>query len=1729
MKKYIFSFLMLLIVSLGYGQVISLQAAPPVDGGGGTTPTRWYEDLDGDTYGNPASSILSAIKLEEYVKNKLDFDDSTPYITNIKPTLYFCEDIDRDTYGNPNTGRLYSIKPPGYVPNGLDCNDNDGTKTPNTVWYFDGDHDGHGNGSITTSSCLQPTGYVLAAGDYNDGNGAITNIAPQTFYFDFDKDTFGNPYNTVYCSVRPDGYVTNNQDCNDGDITINPNKVWYLDGDGDNFGVWNVTVLSCTKPIGYADNGNDCNDGAITLNPDTVWYYDNDDDSWGSDSDIDYGCYASKKYIRRGGDCDDNNKEVHPNKTWYWDGDHDGFGVTTNVIKSCTKPEGYIDKNGDCDDGNPAIRPNTIWYYDNDGDGHGTTWQTMQSCTKPDKYVDKSDDCADNDITVYKVMRWYPDIDGDTFGDPADSALSCEAINKHVLNNSDLDDGNGCITNIPPRTFYEDFDKDTYGNPNVSKYCSLQPPGYVDNANDYNDRDEFIINIAPQTFYEDFDTDTFGNPNVSVYRSIRPTDWVTNGSDCNDRAILINPNKKWYADNEPDGLGDPSNFILQCTKPAGNYVEDNSDNCPSVIGTSSDCSSLTNPSSDYNYIITTTYKQPTATILESPSADKAQVNITYFDGLGRPIQQIANKQSNSGKDIITPIGYDDFGRQTKEYLPYAATSSNMAFEANAAVNAINFYSTEKYENMANPFSEKKLESSPLGRVLKQAAPGTDWVMDGGHEIKMDYQTNTSSEVKLYKASTNWNAGSGLYDIGLSENGTYDANELIKTVTYDENTSANPTEAGGSTVEFKDKEGQVVLKRTYDSGTKHDTYYVYDNVGNLSYVIPPKADGAINPEVLDGLCYQYKYDYRNRLAEKKLPGKQWEFIVYDKLDRPVATGPANSPFKDDTAVGWLITKYDAFNRPVYTGWLNSTSNAASRKTMQDTQNAATVLFETKQSSGTIDGIEAYYSNVIAPTSFKLLTVNYYDTYNYPNAGTVPTTIEGETVLATAKGLATGSWTRALTLASVISGETASTFYDSKGRPIRSNTQNHLGGYTNTDSKLDFTGKPLYTITKHKLSAGAGTELTIKEEFTYSAQDRLLTHTHQINGGEVQLLAENTYDDLGQLIGKKVGNNMGNPLQKVNYNYNIRGWLTEINKTANLQQDADPRDLFAFKINYNKPTSNANVKSLYNGNIAETFWRASSDTGLRSYGYQYDDLNRLKKAIYQKPEENIPVSGAYNESLSYDKNGNIMSLQRFGGSDTPSIVFQIDDLAYDYSNVNSNQLAKVTDSPSGNDNQGFVDGNKTGDDYSYDANGNMITDKNKNITGILYNHLNLPAKITFGTGNTIAYIYNAAGQKLEKKVTDNGVITQTKYFGGFQYKNNVLQYFPTAEGYVNNTSINATDNYNYVFNYTDHLGNIRVSYKKNAQNVLEILEESNYYPFGLKHQGYNVDNNQPNYKYKYNGKELQDELQLNVYDMDARQYDPAIGRWMVHDPLVHHNQSPYSAFNGNPIYWSDPSGMAGEHYDWDTGKYVNDKGKQVSFETALASVTGTGSEKSGGNDSEESNNSDTTNENSSTIKFPKGEDYEKKYPRLTKVAKQLHSYVKNNSDLLYYLSYYSGYSTMEVLEKLEYGKGTELQSWFYKGEDSDNNGWTPNTGNFITVNAKFVNGLEIAKTNETIQATSFLLMTTILHEFIHSSRVKNNLPDVTAEYGKALEKYGFGEDINKNNANEYYKKNNWNFKY
>lgn len=796
-------------------------------------------------------------------------------------------------------------------------------------------------------------------------------------------------------------------------------------------------------------------------------------------------------------------------------------------------------------------------------------------------------------------------------------------------------------------------------------------------------------------------------------------------------------------------------------------------------------------------------------------------------------------------DIITHTEYDDFGRQAKEYLPYAALNTGGLVQANALNVLKNYYDMPKYENTLNPFSEKSFEASPLNRILKQAAPGNSWELNSGHEVKFDYQTNIEGEVKQFiSVSSDRLSDLGLYNPSLIQTSNYSLGQLYKTITKDENWLSG---LDRTTEEFKDKEGRVVLKRTYNNQVPHDTYYVYDQYGNLCYVLSPLANGAFDESTLNNLCYRYKYDYRNRLVEKKLPGKEWEYIIYDKLDRPILTQDANLRGGNK----WLLTKYDAFNRPVYTGEYTNTSTPT-RKAVQDLAAGSAALNEQVQGATIIGDATAYYSNVSFPnTGINLSTVNYYDNYSFDLIGPAPSDVASYGIIpvSNVKGLATGSKVRVL-VSGAAKWITSVIYYDVKGRPIYNYNYNDYLQITSTvKSNLDFIGQVTETTSTH---TRAGVTTTVINGFAYDHAGRLLKQKQKINTQPEEIIVSNTCDDLGQLINKSVGGRTSqNRLQNVDYSYNIRGWLKGINDV-----NAIGTDLFAFQINYDLPTPATGGTALYNGNISQIFWRTGQDDiSLRNYNYTYDSLNRLTFAA-----DNL---GNYNENPSYDKNGNIKTLTRRGmnnGNPINPIFGPIDDLIYTYNNP-GNRLIKVEDNVTANT-EGFKNGSSTAVEYSYDENGNMTADANKGITDVNYNYLNLPTDITL-TGGIISYVYDAAGVK-QRKIT-GGI--NTDYADGYQYENNVLQFFPHPEGYT----AYKDGIFSYIYQYKDHLGNIRLTYgdadNNGSVNTSEVMEESNYYPFGLKHMGYNPatalgKGNSTAQKYKYNGKELQDELGISV---------------------------------------------------------------------------------------------------------------------------------------------------------------------------------------------------------------------------------------------------------------------------
>ena len=919
-----------------------------------------------------------------------------------------------------------------------------------------------------------------------------------------------------------------------------------------------------------------------------------------------------------------------------------------------------------------------------------------------------------------------------------------------------------------------------------------------------------------------------------------------------------------------------------------------------------------------NYIYSRTYMEA----VTSEQAGAAQIQtVQYMDGLGRPIQNIAIKGSPSAKDVVVPITYDSSGRQTKSYLPLPADSQNGAYLPTTNGNTVN-----TYYGVPNAYSEAAYEKSPLGRLEKQAMPGTEWQISGTHVQKMEYALNTDGQVKRFRAVTVWNPTAGIYDVSLlsgtddvyTSGGYYKAGTLFKTLSKDEDGNENQI--------FTNSRGARILLRQINtkidgSSENLDTYYVYDDIGNIAFIIPPKA--AVSTTIaqiqaaLNTLCYQYKYDQYYRLVEKKVPGKDWEYFVFDKQNRQVLAQDGNlrTTTNNFGQKGWMFTKYDAFGRSLYSGFFPST---ASRSDIQTTLNniSVNVLNNEKSSSSPFNqnNLNIYYTQEAFPAeNVTVLGVNYYDEYplGVPDR---PQQIQGSNTLApvpssiTINGLSSVRSTKMLPTASItrnIENEkwTSSVlWYDTLGRVIGTYEGNHLGGFTRTEALLDFSGKTKESYIFHSKNT-SNTQITVKDRFLYSPQNFLLKHYQQIGSNPEELLSDYTYNDLGQITNKKTGST----LQSIDYSYNIHGWLTGINDS---DINSMGNKLFAYRVKYNTvegaevPNNSFvhhRVKPKYNGSIAETDWKTASGANepLRRYGYVYDGASRLLAGFFQTATN--PYSKEYSEVIGYDTGGNIISLNRTGSA-VNGTAEVMDDLTYNYIS-GGNQLESVAESGKGNALSGYPLARGKGAVMRYDANGNLTQHLDKKLEKITYNFLNLPSVIPSTTQTeTLKYIYSSDGTKVQ--MTRN--VEVTDYLGAFQYTANSSIGTQTSFVLANEEGYYDFVNSRYVYQYKDHLGNIRLSYTKGNIGQPVILEENNYYPFGLKHAGYNTgDTSNNKFKYLYNGKELQSTGNL---DYGWRQYMPDLGRWNGIDQLAesYHSTSPYAYVMNNPINMFDPDG-------------------------------------------------------------------------------------------------------------------------------------------------------------------------------------------------------------------------------
>ncbi len=823
--------------------------------------------------------------------------------------------------------------------------------------------------------------------------------------------------------------------------------------------------------------------------------------------------------------------------------------------------------------------------------------------------------------------------------------------------------------------------------------------------------------------------------------------------------------------------------------------------------------------------------------------EKVVVTTGYMDGLGRMIQSNMREASPNKNDIIQVADYDQYGRQTKQYLPFTKQNGGN-YETNGLREQYLFYRNETDITHTNyAFIEADIENSPLARMNEVGNVGEHWKLGNGHTRSATTRTNTEEDAVRGK----WILDYG--DCGLKSNGVYEKFQLYVSEVKDEDGTRIQT--------FIDKAGKTILKRVegeeVNGNTEWlETYYIYDAWDRLAVILPPEMSKRAKDRNYDmwdhAICYgdgafRYNYDTRGRLVTKYTPGKLKAptSIVYDQLDRPIFV---QTP-EQQTRGEWSFTKYDQYNRPVFSGLYTASTSNDFESVMQET-----VLFEERNTNeNTHFYTHRTFQNVSG--TYEIHTVTYYDNYGFlethPDSVNAPFRFRTPPMNNAArptyktKGMATGSKVLLLQDNPILQGsfQTSVIYYDDYGRPIQVQKENHKNGLDISYTKYDFAGKVLETLTKHETDVH---ELKIRYEYTYDhvgrpleVKQRIQTPTTSVNDPATpnqdreKIVSRYHYNELGQVTQKQLHseNDGVTFLQDVDFRYNVRGWLTHINDS----ELTDTRDVFGMELSYE--TGFEEVQ--HNGNISGVKWKSATNNVERSYGFAYDKLGRLKRANFHAKDERGTWT-AENENytvwdLNYDLDGNILSVKRNGllNEDGQEKTFGlIDDLTYNYRRIDNRgkMLMSVEDAAEYRTaSKDFKDGNRRGDDYEYNSEGSIISDANKGVS-FEYNHLGRVNKI-FNKRNrneNIEYLYDATGSKLQKTVKEGSKTKKIDYVNGFQYRNDSLDFFPMPEGRV----VFKDGEYVLEYHFKDHLGNLRLAFqvtdRQNARYSLTMEADS-----------------------------------------------------------------------------------------------------------------------------------------------------------------------------------------------------------------------------------------------------------------------------------------------------------------
>lgn len=910
-----------------------------------------------------------------------------------------------------------------------------------------------------------------------------------------------------------------------------------------------------------------------------------------------------------------------------------------------------------------------------------------------------------------------------------------------------------------------------------------------------------------------------------------------------------------------------------------------------------------------------------ATITDLAIGDSVSTQLSYSDGEGRLLQSKIVGSSPQKKDVVgsVPI-YDNFGRVKKSYLPVPTPTNKGSFVTTIPSLAATFYGdTAAYSEV------REYEASPLSRIFKQIGVGQTLHQNNKEGIQA-YETGSFGIKKIEVDDYSFSFSTLRFNISVS---TYTGNELIKQISTDEQ--------GYRTVNYFHKTGALLEKHIQfrGEGTSPDDYlkttYLYDRKGRLVVVLPPAMYGQFDnitdfparTSSLTASIYVFIHDDYDRLLESHTPDGGWNYYIYNRLGQVVLT--QNARQRDLSTPQWTWRKYGARENVVQTGTLISNYDYSYNPI--ELQQLFDNYTEDKQfEERTPTGLEGYTTRSFPPsiqaliTANDIKTVNFYDEYAWNTNSALHFSQYKTPRWQNSKGLLTGSKVKRLDTNEWLA---TAFYYDDQNRLIQSQSQNRYGLVNQTDIVMDFIGQVLEEHTIYRKPATANLEVATR--YSYDHAGRKTQALHLLNG-KTETLASYQYDELGRLITKKlneaavdsikrnapletkqvtdvakkfvllepgtciVGDSVyaafiASGLQHINYAYNISGNLRGINLTPSGRLDSSK--VFALKLDYNEDNR------YYNGLLSTQSWKSSQDTTTRKFVYSYDKANRIAAGnYYGKGDENFSLA-----KLTYDANGNIDTLQRYGNLGATNYGL-FDNLKYHYPSL-SNSLSGITDAA--NDTIGFVEAPSGGlGAFTYYADGSTKTDANKGITNISYNYLGLIERVDFGTSKRIENVYTADGVKLQTLFINATDTLKKEYIGDLIYVNDTLRSCWHDEGRIifNNTpfgGLGAT--YQYFIN--DHLGNVRVVFQQLSGSVY-LYQEVHYGVTGEILDGLGKTGD---LSYLYQGKELIEGL---GYDFQARMYDTWSMRFGGIDPVDNYMLSGYAGMMNNPVSYIDPDG-------------------------------------------------------------------------------------------------------------------------------------------------------------------------------------------------------------------------------